>query len=287
MENYKKSSAYNNQLSTYEFKRISKFIEGNYGIQLPDHKRIMVQGRLQKRLIALELDNFKDYVGFLFSEDGREKEIPMMVDLISTNKTNFFREAPHFKVLNEVVFPAYLNKINFSTLKVWSAGCSSGEEVYTLSMLINEFFGNKKNYRFKVMGSDISHDMLRKASAAIYDLKDVATIPLYLKQKYLLKHKDKNIKTVRIAPHLRSHTKFMHLNFMDEKYELDDIYDIVFCRNVIIYFDRKTQIEVIRKILEHLKPGGYLFLGHSESINNTGLPINKISSTVFQKHKKV
>jgi len=286
VENYKKSSAYNNQLSTYEFKRISKFIEGNYGIQLPDHKRVMVQGRLQKRLVALELESFKDYVAYLFSNEGKDKEIPMMVDLISTNKTNFFREAPHFKILNEVVFPEYLQTNNFRTLKVWSAGCSSGEEVYTLCMVINEYFENEKNYRYKVMGSDISYDMLRKASSAIYDLKDVATMPIVLKQKYLLKHKDKSIKKVRIAPHLRAHTKFMHLNFMDKKYKVDDIYDIVFCRNVIIYFDRETQLDVIRKILEHVKPGGYLFLGHSESINATDLPIDKISPTVFQKHKK-
>lgn len=285
MENQSKISAYHAQLSTYEFRRISRFIEDNYGIKLPDHKRIMVQGRLHKRLVALNINDFKDYVGYLFSEKGKTNEIPKMVDLISTNKTDFFREAPHFKVLNEIVLPEYIDTHSFSTFKIWSAGCSSGEEVYTLGMVINEFFESHKGYRFQILGSDISYKMLKKASDAIYSYKDVETMPLYLKRKYLLKHKDKSIKEVRISPALRSKAKFMRLNFMDDKYDLNQKYDVAFCRNVIIYFERDVQTQVIKKILEHVKPGGYLFLGHSESISDLGLPVTKISPTVFRKHK--
>jgi len=286
VDNQQKISAYRAQLSAYEFKRISRFIESNYGIKLPDHKRIMVQGRLHKRLIALNLNTFKQYVGYLFSPEGSEKEIPQMVDLISTNKTDFFRESPHFKVLTEVVLEEYINTNSFSTFKVWSAGCSSGEEVYTIGMVINEFFEDHKGYRYKILGSDISYKMLKKAAEAIYDEKDVAIIPLYLKRKYLLKHKDKSIKKVRISPELRSKVHYIRLNFMDERYDdIKQMYDVAFCRNVLIYFERDVQLQVIRKILAKIKPGGYLFLGHSESINDMDLPVTKISPTVFKKDK--
>ncbi|NOR87456.1 MAG: methyltransferase domain-containing protein [Bacteroidales bacterium] len=273
-------------MSTYEFKRISRFIQDNYGIKLPEQKLMMVQGRLHKRLMALNMSNFKEYVGYLFSVEGQEKEIPQMVDLISTNKTDFFREAAHFNVLSELVLPEYVNTHSFSTFKIWSAGCSSGEEVYTLAMVISEFFESHKGYNYKILGSDISYKMLKTAKAAIYDFKDVATMPLYLKKKYLLKHKNREIKKVRISPDLRSRADFIHLNFMDENYELDIKYDVAFCRNVLIYFERDVQLKVIQRILEYVKPGGYLFLGHSESINDMDLPLKKISPTVFQKIKK-
>lgn len=285
MNNNKNTSVYRAQLGNMDFKRISSFIENNYGIKLPDHKRIMVQGRLHKRLVALEMQSFSEYVNYLFSEAGRTHEIPKMVDLISTNKTDFFREAVHFNILSETVLPEYIKQHSYSTFKVWSAGCSSGEEVYTLAMVINEFFENIKGYRYQILGSDISYQMLKKAKQAIYDFKDVETMPLHLKRKYLLKHKNKEIQKVRIAPDLRSKANFMHLNFMDNKYNIDQKYDVAFCRNVIIYFDRETQLKVVKKILDNVKPGGYLFLGHSESINDLNLPVTKISPTVFQKHK--
>lgn len=286
MNNQINTSAYRAQLSTYEFRRISRFIQENYGIKLPDQKLMMVQGRLHKRLIALDMNSFRDYVSYLFSEEGKEKEIPQMVDLISTNKTDFFREAAHFNTLTDLVLPEYVKAHSFSSFKVWSAGCSSGEEVYTLGMVINEFFESNKGYQFKILGSDISYNMLKKASAAVYDFNDVTTMPLYLKKKYLLKHKNREIRKVRISPDLRSKAEFIHLNFMDESYELETKYDVAFCRNVLIYFERDVQMKVLLRILEHIKPGGYLFLGHSESINDMDLPVTKISPTVFQKLKK-
>lgn len=270
-------------MNTYEFRRISEFIQNNFGIKLPDQKRIMVQGRLHKRLAALEMNNFSSYVKYLFSEEGMNKEIPVMVDLISTNKTNFFRESAHFNTLTDVALTDFVEKHKFSTLNVWSAGCSSGEEVYTLAMVIEEFFENHKGYRYKILGTDISRRMLQKASQAIYDLKDVENIPLHLKKKYLLKNKNRDIPKIRIKPELRNRAKFAYLNFMAEKFNLKVKFDIVFCRNVIIYFERNIQKEVLCKIIDHIKPNGYLFLGHSESITDMGLPLKKISPTVFVK----
>lgn len=283
MKTNQRQTAYSAQLNSYEFKRISEFIQSNFGIKLPDQKRIMVQGRLHKRLAAMNMNSFSSYVHYLFSKEGKVKEIPVMVDLISTNKTNFFREAAHFSTLSEIVLPEYVKLNKFSTLKVWSAGCSSGEEVYTLAMVLNNFFEQYKNYNYKILGTDISRRMLEKASKAIYDLKDVDNMPIYLKKKYLLKNKNKEIKKVRVTPELRKKTKFAYLNFMADEYQLDDKFDVAFCRNVIIYFERHIQREVLLKILDHIKPNGYLFLGHSESINDMGLPVKKISPTVFKK----
>lgn len=281
-----KSTAYKAQMSLLEFRKISEFIQNNFGIKLPDQKRIMVQGRLHKRLASLEMISFGQYVSYLFSEEGMQKEIPVMVDLISTNKTNFFREAVHFNVLTDVVLQEFINSKSFSTLKVWSAGCSSGEEVYTLGIVINEFFQNNKGYQYRLFGTDISRRMLEKASKAIYDTRDVETIPFHLKKKYILKHKNKTIQKVRMAPELRNKADFAYLNFMDNEYEVNQMFDVVFCRNVLIYFEKKVQEEVIRKILKNTKPGGYLFLGHSESINDMNLPLEKISPTVFKKKKQ-
>jgi chemotaxis protein methyltransferase CheR len=246
----------------------------------------MVQGRLQKRLVALEMNNFSSYVHYLFSKEGITQEIPVMVDLISTNKTNFFREAAHFNTLSDVVLKEYIQNHHFSTFNIWSAGCSSGEEVYTLAMVLNEFFEKEKGYRYKILGTDISRRMLEKASKAIYDLKDVENLPLYLKKKYLLKNKNKDIKKVRIIPKLRGTAQFGYLNFMTDKYELDQMFDVAFCRNVIIYFERHIQKQVLSKIIDHIKPNGYLFLGHSESITDMNLPLQKISPTVFKKITK-
>lgn len=286
MNNNHKLTAYSAQMNEYEFKRISEFIQSNFGIKLPEQKLIMVQGRLHKRLAALEMNSFAKYVQYLFSKEGMTQEIPVMVDLISTNKTNFFREAAHFKTLAEIVLPEYIKTHQYSTFNAWSAGCSSGEEVYTLAMVINDFFEEYKGYKYKILGTDISRQMLRKASKAIYDFKDVENMPLHLKKKYLLKNKNKDIKKVRIIPELRKNTSFSYLNFMNENFELKQQFDIAFCRNVIIYFERHIQKEVLRKILGHIKPNGYLFIGHSESITDMGFNLKKITPTVFKKLPK-
>jgi len=281
--NNHKTAAYQAQMSTMEFKKLGSFIQKNYGIKLPLQKRMMVQGRLHKRLIANNMDSFKAYLDYVFSEKGVKEELPVMVDLISTNKTDFFREPAHFNTLTEMVLPEYVKSNSFSTFKVWSAGCSSGEEVYTLAMVISEFFESHKGYLYSILGTDISYQMLKKSQKAIYTFKDVATMPLYLKRKYLLKSKNKELRQVRIVPELRFRCKFQYLNFMDSVYNLKDSFDVVFCRNVIIYFEPEVQEKVLAKILRHLKPGGYLFLGHSESINDMDLPVTKILPTVFKK----
>ena len=273
---------YDAKLSEKDFDRLSKFIYGHYGIKMPQAKHIMLQSRLQKRLRALQIPNFSDYVDYVFSPEG-ENEIISMMDVVSTNKTDFFRENQHFEFLLDTILPE-INGINGQNfIKVWSAGCSSGEEPYTLAIVLSEFARKVKSFDFQILGSDLSTIVLEKAVTAIYPEEKVEVIPLDLKKRYLLRSKDRNKPTVRIVPELRAKTSFMRLNFMDEVYNAPQNFDIVFCRNVLIYFDRATQEKVINKLCRHLKQGGYFFLGHSESVTGINVPLKQIRPTVFKR----
>jgi len=276
---------YKTQLGDVEFKRLSAFISSELGIKMPEVKKTMLQSRLQKRLSDLQKDSFKDYIDFVFSKDGRSELINMM-DIVTTNKTDFFRESVHFDFLNEKILPAFIDKTSRPLLKIWSAGCSSGEEPYTLAIVLSEFKEHHKDFDFQITGTDISTRMLVKATTAIYNEDRVANLSVGLKKKYLLKSKDTQKKTVRIVPELRAKVKFSQVNFMDNIYSLKEQFDVIFCRNVLIYFDRQTQEDVINKLCSKLKPGGYFFLGHSESITNFNVPLKQIQSTIFIKLKQ-
>ena len=267
------------KLSDKEFNTLSKFIYTRYGIKMPPAKRIMLQSRLQKRLRALKIYSFAEYVDFVFSKKGDEEVVHMM-DVVSTNKTDFYREPAHFEYLTKNVLPEYLQN-NTRKLKLWSAGCSSGQEVYTLAIVISEFLESNPGFDFSIFGTDISTKVLKLAHNAIYKEEAVAMIPLEIKRKYLLKSKDKTKKNIRVNSKLRNKTSYQRLNFMDSNYNINEQFDIIFCRNVLIYFDRETQEQVINKLCRHLKPGGYFFLGHSESITNINVPLTQVKPTIF------
>jgi chemotaxis protein methyltransferase CheR len=244
----------------------------------------MLQSRLQKRLRELEMSNFKEYCDYVFSKDGINNEIIHMLDVVSTNKTDFFREPVHFDYLQANVLPEFVQqKAASKTIKVWSAGCSSGEEPYTISIVMAEFAERNPGFDFSIIGTDISTQILQKAIDAVYKEDRVAIIPLELKKKYLLKSKDRLNPTVKISQNLRRKVRFGRLNFMDNQYDVPETFDVVFCRNVLIYFDRDTQEKVIQKLCTKLRSGGYFFLGHSESIMNMDVPLRQIKPTIFQK----
>jgi chemotaxis protein methyltransferase CheR len=268
------------QLSEADFAKLSKFIFTQYGIKMPPEKKIMLQSRLQKRLRALCIYSFKEYIDYVFGGNNNDEVIHMM-DVVSTNKTDFYREPAHFEYLRNNLLPIiFESKRN---IKVWSAGCSSGPEVYTLAIELSEFAAKNPGFDFSILGTDISTLMLKKAYSGIYPEEMVEVIPLELKRKYLLKSKDKEKKLVRINEQLRRKAKFQRLNFMDEHYPVNEQYDIIFCRNVLIYFDRETQEKVINKLCNFLKTGGIFFLGHSESITNINVPLKQIKPTVYSK----
>lgn len=266
------------QLNDVEFSKLSKFIYTQYGIKMPPEKRIMLQSRLQKRLRALKIYSFKEYIEYVFSGDGSNEVIHMM-DVVSTNKTDFYRESAHFDFLRETLLPNLYEEKKM--IKLWSAGCSSGPEVYTLAIELAEFARTHNGFDFSILGTDISTLMLKKAFSAIYPEDMVAMIPLEFKKKYLLKSKDKTKKQVRIINQLRQKAKFQRLNFIDDHYHVNEQFDIIFCRNVLIYFDRDTQEKVINKLCNHLRPGGFFFLGHSESITNIEVPLKQVKPTVY------
>ncbi len=270
-------------LTDSDFWKLSSFIYTNYGIKLPITKKIMLQSRILTRLKSNNIDSFKEYCHFVLSGKCGESEIINMIDLVSTNKTDFYRESPHFDFMKSAVLPEFVENYSGKPLKVWSAASSSGEEVYTIAIVISEFLEGKNTFDFSIFGTDISSRILVKAALGIYPLERVDVIPLVQKKKYLLRGKNKETPIVRIIPELRAKTKFERLNLVDESYNVPKDFDVIFCRNVLIYFDRETQEKVVTKLCNHLKLGGYFFLGHSESIVGIDVPLVQVKPTMFQK----
>ncbi len=265
-----------------DFKRLSAFILRETGIKLSLAKKSMLEGRLQRRLKILEMNSFRAYCDFLFSPGGHPERVPM-IDLVTTNKTDFFREPAHFAFLQSRVLPELAQGAGSRLLKCWSAGCSSGEEPYTLAMVLNEYAEQYPLPPYWIFATDLSTEVLEMAVRAVYPEGRSADIPLPLRHKYLLKSKNRSDQTVRIVPAIRQKVQFGRLNFMQDHYDVPADLSIIFCRNVLIYFDKPTQEAVIGKLCRHLQRGGYLFLGHSESITDMDVPLEQIRPTVFRK----
>ncbi|MEN8247439.1 MAG: CheR family methyltransferase [Bacteroidota bacterium] len=272
-----------NKLTDAQFRKLSSYIYGNFGIKLPPIKKVLLEGRLQKRLKATNKENFKDYLEYVFSDEG-QNEVIHMIDQVSTNKTDFFREADHFDFMTKHVLPEFVKRDDREQLKVWSSAASSGEEIYTIGIVIEEFnLINKTNIDYSILGTDISVEILKKAINAVYTVDRVMNLPMHYKHKYLLKSKDPANKTVRVIPQIRKKTWYKRLNLIDRTYDVPDNLDIIFCRNVLIYFDKQTQEDVVRKQAEKLRKGGYFFLGHAESILGMDLPLKQVKPTVYRK----
>jgi len=273
-------------LSPGDFSRLSNLIYTECGIKMPDAKKPMLEARLSKRLKALKFVSFKAYCEFLFSPQGMGDEFVSMIDVVTTNKTDFFREPHHFTYLYDVALPSLLRQRGVGTLgrlSAWSAGCSTGEEPYTLAMVLGEFAKGHPGYRFSILGTDISTRALEKAKGAVYDEERAEPVPLELKKEYLLKSRNRERKLIKICPELRSLVHFTRLNLMDDDYGMGELFHLIFCRNVIIYFDRVTQERLLKKLCRLLAPDGYMFMGHSETLNGMALPLAQCALTVYRK----
>lgn len=272
-------------LSDAEFRKIASFIEQNVGIKMPIDKKLMMQSRLNSRLRVLGLSSFKEYIDFVFSrQDNDDHELIMLIDAMTTNLTEFFREPQHFDYMRTNVLPEYARQ-GRTSIKLWSAGCSTGQEPYTLSIVMSEYIRQNASMLrgFSVLATDVSTKVLDKASAAVYDMDAIAGIPKDIKYRYFLKSKNQLKPQVRLKQDIRNHVEFMRLNFMDDDFGFRDTMQIIFCRNVLIYFDKPTQERVIKKFMNYLEPNGYLFLGHSETIFGMDLPLKTVAPTVFQR----
>jgi chemotaxis protein methyltransferase CheR len=270
-------------LKARDFQRLAAFIEGTSGIKMPPTKKSLVEGRLRRRIRALGMVDFDEYCAFLFQHQGLDSEAVHIIDAVTTNKTDFFREPEHFTFLTENALPrlAAHRKSGWPPIKVWSAPCSIGAEPYTLAMVISDFIRIHPGLRCSILGTDICTEALRDAVRAVYPEEMIAPVPVELRKRYILKSKDRHRRQVRMAPELRQLVRFAHLNLMDERYPVDTDFDIIFCRNLLIYFDKPTQQAVLRHLCAHLRPGGYLFLGHSETIAGFRLPLRQVVATVL------
>lgn len=273
-------------MSDRDFHRLGEFIYGSCGIKMPDSKKVMLEARLRKRLRDLEIGSFAEYCDFIFSPGGSQNEIVHMIDLVTTNKTDFFREPRHFEYLVATALPELIESRGADTrrrLMVWSAGCSTGEEPYTLAMVLSDYAETCPGFQFLILATDISTRVLEKAKRAIYEEEKIEPVPWEMKRKYLLRGRDSKKGLVRIVPGLRETVKFRRLNFMQGDFGMREPLDIIFCRNVIIYFDRPTQERLLNRFCRHLNDGGYVFMGHSETLHGLDVPLVQVSPTVYRK----
>jgi len=268
--------------SQRNFERLSALIQQYSGIKMPAAKRTMISVRLRSRLMQLHLPHIDAYCDYLFLEDGLESEIVHLIDAVSTNKTDFFREPAHFDFLRETALPSYAEE-GRRQIKIWSSASSIGAEAYTLAMVLDDFRTRRRGPDFSILGTDISTEALAVAVSGQFPRAMMEPVPDEFLARYILEPRDPEVDFVRIVPALRAKVAWGRMNLMDERYPVDRDMDVIFCRNVLIYFDRPTQHKVLERLCSHLSAGGYLILGHSESGIGANLPVTAVYNTIFQK----
>jgi chemotaxis protein methyltransferase CheR len=268
-------------ISKRNFDKLSRFIYDYSGIKMPPSKQTMLEGRLRRRLRATGKANFDVYCNFLFEDGGMDQEAVYLIDAVTTNKTDFFREPNHFTYMTEKALPA-LMKSGVRTVRAWSSACSTGAEPYTIAMVLADY-AQKVDMNYAILATDLSTDVLRQAHQGIYPLDMADPIPPVVRDRYIMRATQRDRREFRISPKLRSKVGFARLNLMDSHYPIGDPVHLIFCRNVMIYFDKETQGGVLQRLCDCLVPGGYLFIGHSESIGGFDLPLRTVANTVFQK----
>lgn len=262
-----------------EFIKLTTFIQENYGINLSS-KRTLIEGRLGNMLVDKGFESFSDYFTLIFSNDSKG-EITNLINKLTTNHTFFMRENSHFEFFKDKVLPFWVSSVKQKDLRVWSAGCSSGEEPYTLAMILADYLGPEKpKWDSKILATDISVKVLEMAQQAIYGIEAIETLPNSWKVNYLRKIDKENY---IIDDRIKDEVIFRIFNLMEERFPFKKKFHAIFCRNVMIYFDAKTKIELINKFYELTEPGGYLFVGHSESINKEETQYKYIMPAVYRK----
>ncbi len=269
-------------LQPRDFDRISAYVYQECGIRLPPAKITMIEGRLRRRVRATGLSTLSAYCSWLFEGSNLDEEREHLLNAVTTNKTDFFREPKHFEYLMGTVMPR-LRDEGMRRLRVWSAACSTGAEPYTLAMLLDSFAQDQGGPDFGILATDLDSEVLYTARRGIYPSSMLDPVPVALRNRYAMKASDPKRGEMRIVPKLRSAIGFAQMNLMDARYPVGDPMDIIFCRNVLIYFDKPTQEKVVRRLAECLRPGGLIFLGHSESITGFDLPLKAVANTVFQR----
>jgi chemotaxis protein methyltransferase CheR len=271
-------------ISDKDFRRLCGLIYQQSGINLNADKKTMLELRIKRRVRALHLNSYVEYCEYLFGPEGQKDEIVHLLDVVSTNKTDFFREPDHFDFLSQKALPDLMSRNpSRRPLLIWSAGCSTGEEPYTLAIVLTEWARANPGFCFRVLATDISNTVLAKAARGVFPAEVVRPVGAALQKKYFMRSRDPDSKFMRVVPELRQQVEFRRLNFMDADFGLAQKVDAFFCRNVIIYFDRPTQERIMQKLSHQLLPGGYAFVGHSETLHNMDLPLVPVAPSLYRK----
>ena len=271
------------QLQEKHFVKLARLVEDHTGIRLPPAKRTMVEGRLRKRVRALGLARLDEYGRAIFEGGKLQDEFIHLVDCVTTNKTDFFREPDHFTFLREKAIPALTSARGGASLKFWSAAASIGAEAYTIAMVAADMLGIEERC-FSVLGTDISTEVVAQARLAVYPAAMIAPVPPAMRERYVMRSVKADRQEVRIVPELRRRVRFQHLNLMDETYPVERDYDVIFCRNILIYFSKPTQDAVLRRLSNHLRRGGFLILGHSESLAGGDIDLmRQVAPTILRR----
>ncbi|MGE5613576.1 MAG: CheR family methyltransferase [Bacillota bacterium] len=267
------------KITRKEFRQLAGFIKANYGINLKEEKQALVTGRLANVLLQNNFDNFSDYYNYVISDKTGDAVITLL-NKITTNHTFFMREADHFFYFRDKVLPYLKNSVKNNDLRIWSAGCSTGEEPYTLAMIIDEFFGREKaQWDTKILATDISVKALETAIKGIYSPDRITPLPSRWKINYFKKHDDYYI----IDEKIKKEVIFRRQNLMDEKFPFRRNFHVIFCRNVMIYFDANTKSELVNKFYDLTEHGGFLFIGHSESLNRSETRYKYVMPAIYRK----
>lgn len=270
------------RISPRSFARLAAFIEGQTGIKMPESKRHLVEGRLMRCLRSTGISSIDAYCDHILSGEASEAELLELVNALTTNKTDFFREPGHFDYITSHILPEFARD-GIGRARCWSAAASTGMEAYTLAMVIADFMERSHALDFEILATDIDTNVLQEARRGIYPLSALAPVPPLLRNRYVLRANDPRRKEGRVVADLRRRISFGRLNLMDSQYPVGAPMDLILCRNVLIYFEKAVQAKVIARLCDCLRPGGYLILGHSESIMGLNLPLATVSNTVFRR----
>ena len=266
-------------LKDIEFRELTRFMKANYGINLIE-KKILIEGRLSNLITEKGFNNFSDYLKFVF-KDSSGNEVSTLINKLTTNHTFFMREAEHFDYFRDTVLPYLEANTKIKDLRIWSAGCSSGEEPYTLAMILADYFGTEKSkWNTKILATDISEKVLETARNGVYSVEAVSTMPKIWGLKYFNKIENESY---QINEEIRNEIIYRNFNLMTEIFPFKKKFHVIFCRNVMIYFEPKTKMELINRFYDITEPGGYLFIGHSESVNKNETKYNYIMPAVYRK----
>ncbi len=266
------------ELTPAQFETISRLLYQLCGIDLRQGKEGLVQARLAKRLRALGLADYDDYIAYV-RRDASGRELVTMIDVLTTNKTSFFREPRHFDFLCQHVVPQLRAR---SRGRIWSAGCSSGEEPYTIALVLRETLPDLDRLDIKILATDISTPVLARAREATYEQDALAGLPSTLVHRYFTCVKPTPPRLYRVNDNVRALVRLARLNLM-EPWPMKGPFDVIFCRNVVIYFDKPTQQKLVRRFWKLLRPGGFLFVGHSESLTTASHEFRYVQPAVYLK----